>query len=161
MKIFPVVLILACLVSAPAFTQESSPWIQQSTSSVLRTAQIQVMGQGPKGLVSTRLQIQCAKGEGATLSLVYTVLDAKAAAPFGFDPFEGPDAPASKKRLTTIQVLSKSGNLMSRFSVSVYFTSENSFSFEFSRLSRRVSEATRIVRRITEGAERLIWEVKD
>jgi hypothetical protein len=136
--------VVVLFINATAFAQE---WKSSVERNGLRKAQVWAEGNTPDGEAKTGLTIQCSSGKGAMTSIIYSVVGADKMQRFSFDDFEGPDAVAAKKELTTISVvLSIGGAATETTAVTGYFADADTFAFE---LSAKANEASKVNKLIT------------
>ncbi|MBI3652613.1 MAG: hypothetical protein HY231_16450 [Acidobacteria bacterium] len=151
---------LLLLLAATSLAQD---WKSHSEPYGLRTAQVAAEGITPDGAAHTTLTIQCASGKGAMASIIYSVIGADKMKRFRFEDFEGPDAVAASKKLTTIQVVYSTGEAVSeKTQVSGSFSDSDTFAFELSAQAKLASEVTRLTTAMAApNAAKIIVTVQD
>jgi hypothetical protein len=121
---------LVCLFATTSLAQE---WQTSVDKHGVRKAQVLAEGATPDGEAKTVLTIQCSSGTGSQTSIIYSVMGADKMQRFSFDDFEGPDAVAIKKKLTTFQVVFSAGEgATEKTAVTGYFAESDTFAFELS-----------------------------
>jgi hypothetical protein len=120
-------------------------WVKKTDQYGRTSADVTATGQTPDGPTQMTLQADCSTGKGGVANLVLTVVGAAKMKNFGFEDFEGPDAPAMRKPLVTMTVHRPRGDLVTTTAVTGSYTvSDEGFEFNLSLDYNRPSKVTRI-----------------
>ena len=92
--------LLAFLSAAPL----QADWKYAVKPNDLRSATTTATGTSPDGPIKTTLNVEYSPGKEGVLTLDFIVAGAEKMKGFGFEEFEGPDAPAAKRKLTSFTV---------------------------------------------------------
>lgn len=127
-----------------------------------RVAEVSAKGKTPDGEVQTTLQLQCPTEKNSVIVFVYNVSTDKISS-FDFDYFEGPGAPALKRKLVEIQANSPQKNLYWNYSVAGGFGGNGIGSeFFFSPSTNNKPDKTaQIAQMIAKGSTEVIITVHD
>ncbi len=132
--------LLAALAAGPLFGGAPG-WRFARTGAGLRTLTTQGQAQTPAGPADASLNLFCKEGAGGWIGLEFTVFKADEATPgaflqsiqaFHFDDFEGPGAPASGRRLTSLECRGGAGDCRIQVRQAGSYSSSLSGGFEFS-----------------------------
>jgi hypothetical protein len=160
-KVSTIAVLAALLIITPvlALAQE---WRQSSADGV-QIAQISAQGMTPSGATETKLILKCRAGKDGAISLVYRINGVDKIKGFNFDDFEGPDAVAANRKLTTFTVQSAEGNLAINTALGAYYSGEekDSFDFEFSALNNSHGDLRRLINALMKGATKIVVKVQD
>jgi hypothetical protein len=149
-KLIPATAFILFLAAA-TFAQD---WQSSANPYGLRKAEVSAEGKTPDGEAKTTLTIQCSSGKGAMISLIYSVFGADKMKRFHFDDFEGPDAVAQSKKLTTFKVqLENGGEVQEVTQVSGGYAESDIFAFEASAKIKVASNISRIVAAISPASK--------
>ena len=136
-------------------------WRFEVDGNDLRAARIAARGSANGSAVNTMLSVVCRPGPEGTVSINYTVYDTDNAGGFNFDAFEGPDAPASLKKLMDIYVESASGRIDTKMAVSGSYIENKAFTFSMSAMNTGRSGARSIAEALANGAKAVRITVHD
>ena len=106
----------------------------------VRVARVTADGMTPSGPAETTLQLRCSDWSKGVLSLEYAVSGFEKIRGFSFDNFEGPDAPAARRKLAAVRVRTPRGEVTVRKRVAGYLTQPGVFAFSIDRLDHRLSK---------------------
>jgi hypothetical protein len=102
--------------TVPAIDKTTGAWdLKETENSYLVT--VSRTGRMPNGLIQALFLIRCAKTENTNSGFEFIVSDAAQFPYFNFDYFEGPNAPAQKKKTVTIATSKTEPKLTSKSSV--------------------------------------------
>jgi hypothetical protein len=122
----------ALLVFASGPSQAAVSWRYVESVDGKRSASSYAQGRTPAGQVSMRLEVRCEPGADATVSIVLVIRRANALPGFHFTAFEGPDAPALQRKLSTIRVVALRRDVSVSTAVAGHFLEDGSFAFVLS-----------------------------
>lgn len=154
-------IIITGLMLTMTVAVRAQDWRHQVNENGLRTARVSAPGTAPNGPAATTLTLQCAPGKDGSVSIQYAVSGTDKIKQFNFGDFEGPGAPASKRRLVQFAVQTPRGAVKLQTAVSGYYTDQGVFVFELAAANNAVSGATRVADAIRGGAESVTIMVQD
>ncbi len=149
---------LVLLVVIAAHAQD---WQNQVDENGLRTARVSASGSTPDGPATTTLTVQCRPGKDGAVSILYAISATEQMKKFNFGDFEGPGAPASKRKLVRIVVQTQRGAVTVQTPVSGYRIDQGTFVFQFAARTNMASQVTRVTDAIRAGAETISVTVQD
>jgi hypothetical protein len=120
---------------------------------------VQAEGEADTGGASVPATIALACHPAERGMLVWTLAVEARGLDFGFDAFEGPDAPAAGHKLARLAV--EGGLLQPRFATALagYWRDGNRFMFELAAPAQGVSDAALLADSIGTQSTRLVWEI--
>lgn len=136
-------------------------WQAQVNEHGLRTAQVSASGNTPDGPATTTLTVQCAPAKNGTVSLLYSIDGTAQIKRFNFADFEGPGAPASQRKLVTVEVKLPARSVLVQTAVAGYYVAADTFVFSFSAPRKIASQVTRVTDAIKGGAQTITFTVQD
>jgi len=136
-------------------------WRFDVTNYDLRTAQTAAQGSANGRAVHTMLSVICRPGPEGTVSINYTVYNTDNAGGFNFDSFEGPDAPASLKKLLDIDVETAAGIINIKTAVSGSYIENKAFTFSMIAMNTGRSGVRTIAEALANGAKAIRITVHD
>jgi hypothetical protein len=152
----PLALALACA----AVTAQASSWTVTIDEHGLRRA-------GTSGTVVFRdlevpakLALQCRPGVDGTVSWELEVADASQLSGFAFGDYEGPDAPAAQKRLSTLEPDGGMLRYTLRSAAAGYYGSEGAFVFSIAAPANAASEVGLLAETATDTTKGYRWTVE-
>ena len=157
MKILIAMIALSFIVSSC----KNRGWQFSANEYDLRTAQITAEGSSNGRAIHTMLSVECSPGPGGTIGINYFVYNVKSAGSFNFDAFEGPDAPASSKKLVDIDVVTSHGTIKVKTAVSGSYAEYDVFRFGLYAMNTGNSDVKRIAEALMKGANNIIITVHD
>ena len=95
----------------------SNTWQMRINDSKVRTAVVMANSKTPNGEAQAIFWLQCLANPNYVVSIDFIVRDTSKITGFNFDDFEGPDAPAQRKKLVEFRAVSPQSNLSFRASV--------------------------------------------
>lgn len=152
---------MTIIVLTLVITAQAQDWQQQSNEHGLRTAKVSASGDTPDGPAPTTLTVQCAPSKNGTISLLYAIVGTDAIKRFGFADFEGPGAPASKRKLVSVVIKTSGRSILVQTAVTGYYLDASTFVFSFSAPNHLASQVTRVTDAIKSGAKTIIFTVQD
>ncbi len=156
-KLCMTIVLAAMFVSAC----KTEKWQFTASKYDLRTASIAGQGKSNGIEAKTMLSIECGPGRNGAVSINYTVYNTDKAGGFDFDSFEGPYAPASSKKLATIEIAMPNETIEYETSVSGYYIENKSFVFSANAMNRGASGVRTIVEMLTKGAKSISITIHD
>lgn len=107
----------------------SPNWKITSDNPYGRIAIVSATGRTPDGETSTIFKLQCPAEQNSTATISFLVRNTEKIIGFNFSDFEGPNAPASKKKLVEIEAISPRGRLSFKTNTSGWYAAPNVFVF--------------------------------
>ena len=136
-------------------------WKYSANRYDLRVASTEAAGTSPDGPIATRFVVQHSPAKDGTISMEFIVEGARKRKGFGYDAFEGPDAPAAGAKLTRI-VIERPGAkpLMLLTKVGGWYLND-AFHFAATETNARPGPILEAVRAIQAGAAKVSVNVQD
>ena len=149
--------LLALLAAGPLHadwkyvTQHNRPDIASTTAT----------GKSPDGPIQTTFNVEYSPGKTGVLTVDFVVAGAAKMKGFGFDDFEGPDAPAAKRKLTRVTVEKPGGKPVTvNLTVAGWYL-DHSFHFAANEENKNPGDVLKVVRALQAGATRVSVTVTD
>lgn len=120
--------ILLLWIKTDADGQNWQPF--QGRNGYYRT-EVSAIGTTPDGDTPTTLAVQCYPGKRGYVLFNYEVHRVSKVTGFHFTDFEGPDAPMADRRMVTVRVRTKRGDVIAKTTVSGGLTDAETFVFNF------------------------------
>jgi len=120
------------LVAIAAPARAATTWYFSENPNGLRSATTWAQGRTPSGQVPMKLEVRCRPGPDGVASIIFSVRGAQAIHTFTFDDFEGPDAPAAKRKLSTIRVVALRRDVSVTTSLTGSYLEDGTFAFNLS-----------------------------
>ena len=134
-------------------------WKVNVNDSNARIASVSANGKTPNGEVQTLFNLQCPPEQNPLVSIEYIVRDSNKTLRFSFDDFEGPDAPAQKKKLVEIRAISPYNNLSFHTAVSGYYVADEMFAFGLGTIKQ--DQISQLARMVAEGSTEVTFIIHD
>ena len=151
-------LVFLLLATTPALRAD---WKYTANRYDLRHATTAGEGTSPDGPVKAKLVVQYSPGKDGTMTIEVVVEGARKMKGFGFDSYEGPDAPAAEGKFTRI-VVERAGakplTLLTK--VGGWYLGE-AFHFAASEANAHPGEVLKTVRAIQSGAAKVSVAIQD
>jgi len=126
-----------------------------------RTATATATGTSPAGPIKTTLNVEYSPGKQGVLTLDFIVAGAEKMQGFGFDAFEGPDAPAAKRKLTSFTVEKPGGKpLTVQVTVAGWYL-DDTFHFAANEANKNPADILKLVHAMQAGATKVSVTVQD
>jgi hypothetical protein len=139
----------------------SKNWEIRINNANARTAVVMTNGKTPNGEAQTIFWLQCPAEENPLVSINYIVRDSSKITDFGFDNFEGPDAPAQEK-LVEIRTVSPNGNLSFRTPLAGWYGGAGEpDAFVFGKGTTKQDKIMQIAHLIAKGSTEVTITVHD
>jgi len=149
--------LLALLSAGPLHAD----WKYSVKPNDLRTATTTATGTSPAGPIKATLNVEYSPGKKGVLTLDFIVAGAEKMKGFGFDDFEGPDAAAAKRKLTTISVEKPGGKpLTVQVTVAGWYL-DDAFHFAANEANKNPADILKLVRTMQAGATKVSVTVQD
>lgn len=139
----------------------AATWHFAETANGLRSASTWAQGRTPSGHVPMKLEVQCRPGPDGAATIIYSVRGAQNLRGFAFEDFEGPDAPATKRKLGTIRVVAMRRDVSVTTSFTGSFQPDGTFAFSLSAPLVGRNEVKWITDAIILGALLVVVTVQD
>lgn len=138
-------------------------WAITMNETYMRKAVVRSVGKSPNGEVDTTFELQCPTKENQVTTFTYKVWNPRQIPNFNFDYFEGPDAPALKEKLVSIQAHSPDKSLDWQFSTAgLYGGFAEIIAFEFSPSTfNKPDKTAQLAQMIAKGSTEVIITVQD
>jgi len=120
------------LAATVAPARAASTWHFAEGANGLRSATTWAQGRTPAGQVPMKLEVRCRPGPDGVASIIYSVRGAQALRNFSYEDFEGPEAPAAKRKLGTIRVVALRRDVSVTTSFTGSYQEDGTFAFNLS-----------------------------
>lgn len=154
----PICLILLALLAVSPLRAD---WKYVAKSNGPCMATTTATGTSPDGPIKATLNVEYSSGKKGVLTLDFVVAGAFKMKGFGFEEFEGPDAPAAKRKLTRITVEKPGGKpLTVNVTVAGWYL-DDSFHFAANEENKNPADVLKAVRAMQAGATKVSVTVVD
>jgi hypothetical protein len=125
----------------------------------LATATLTGEAHTPSAKRAAKLRLTCQPARGGAIELELEIPDAQHIADFDFEPFEGPDAPAASRTLSTIGVEGGGAPRVARYSAAGWYSGDDPTAFVFgvSQRSHRTGAVATQIGQVDEHTTRITW----
>lgn len=148
-------LVLAC--AAPA---QAAPWAVTIDDNGLRRAHADGRVAYRDLDVPAKLALECRPGVDGTVAWAMEVADAAQLSGFAFSDYEGPDAPAARKRLSTLEPDGGMLRYTLKSAAAGYYSADGAFVFSIAAPANAASEVGFLAETATDTVKGYRWTVQ-